>query len=118
MVIEPNTQRAIQSNLTVIAALTTEIAEIEALVKSQMVSRPEFQGLLTIDGIGDILGLTIALETGDIHRFPTVGQFASYCRCVGSQRLSNGKSKGENNRKNGNCSFSPLKAKHDLYKKS
>lgn len=42
------------------------------------------------------------LETGDIRRFPSVGDFASYCRCVGSERLSNGKRKGKGNTKNGN----------------
>ncbi len=41
-------------------------------------------------GIGDILGLTIALETGDIGRFAGVGKYASYCRCVGSEWRSNG----------------------------
>jgi hypothetical protein len=30
------------------------------------------------------------------------GNYASYCRCVESKRISNGKKKGENNRKNGN----------------
>ena len=42
------------------------------------------------------------LETGEIKRFPTVGDYASYCRCVGSQKLSNGKKKGSGNTKNGN----------------
>lgn len=42
------------------------------------------------------------LETGDIRRFEQVGNFASYCRCVESQRFSNSKKKGEGNRKNGN----------------
>jgi transposase len=42
------------------------------------------------------------LETGDIHRFEKAGNFASYARCVQSKRVSNGKKKGENNRKNGN----------------
>ncbi|MCU7860702.1 MAG: transposase [Candidatus Thiodiazotropha sp. (ex Lucinoma kastoroae)] len=49
-----------------------------------------------------LLALTIALETGDIGRFKGPGNYASYCRCVDSQRESNGKKKGENNRKNGN----------------
>jgi len=31
------------------------------------------------------------LETGEIKGFPMVGDYASYCRCVGSQKLSNGK---------------------------
>ena len=63
---------------------------------------PEFQALLSVSGIGKILARTIALETGDIGRFATVGDFASYCRCVGSVRLSNGKKKSVGNTKNGN----------------
>ena len=31
-----------------------------------------------------------------------MGDFSSYCRCVKSNRLSNGKSKGKGNAKNGN----------------
>jgi len=42
------------------------------------------------------------LEVGDINRFSKVGNYSSYCRCVSSQRLSNGKKKAENNTKNGN----------------
>ncbi len=53
-------------------------------------------------GIGNILGLTIMLEVGDINRFPTVSDYSSYCRCVKSERLSDKKKKGEGNRKNGN----------------
>src|ERR671914_1618545 len=64
--------------------------------------RPSFRRLLTMDGIGVILGLTIMLETGEIGRFPRVGNFASYCRCVDSHKLSNGKRKGSGNTKNGN----------------
>ena len=42
------------------------------------------------------------LETGDIRRFESAGNFVSYCRCVPSLKTSNGKKKGEGNRKNGN----------------
>jgi transposase len=42
------------------------------------------------------------LETGDITRFNKAGNYASYARCVDSNKFSNGKKKGENNRKNGN----------------
>ncbi|MCM2314934.1 MAG: hypothetical protein NDJ92_07270 [Thermoanaerobaculia bacterium] len=37
--------------------------------------------------------MTIALETGPIGRFASPGDYASYCRCVRTQRLSNGKSR-------------------------
>ena len=45
---------------------------------------------------------TSTLETGAISRFPTVGHYASYCRCVDSTKISNGKRKGTGNVKNGN----------------
>ena len=61
-----------------------------------------FQSLQGIPGVGKILGRTIALETGPIERFKSAGNYASYCRCVRSQRVSNGKVKGANNGKNGN----------------
>ena len=56
----------------------------------------------SLPGVGPILGQTILLETGPIERFPAVGNYASYARCVPSEKLSNGKRKGEGNRKNGN----------------
>jgi transposase len=46
-----------------------------------------------VRGIGQVPSLMIALETGDVKRFPTVGDFSSYGRCVGSERRSNGKKK-------------------------
>jgi transposase len=61
-----------------------------------------FQRLQSIPGIGNILGLTITLETGPIQRFGSAGQYASYCRTVDSRCVSNGRTKGQNNRKNGN----------------
>ena len=42
------------------------------------------------------------MEVGDIKRFKTDGDFASYCRMVDARHLSNGKQKAENNQKCGN----------------
>jgi ribosomal protein L44E len=42
------------------------------------------------------------LESGDMNRFESVSNYSSYCRCVSSKKVSNGKKKGENNKKNGN----------------
>ena len=78
------------------------INDIETEVRNKVKLKKEFEMLLTVTGIGDILGMTIMMEVGDISRFPRVGQYSSYCRCVESKRLSNGKKKGENNKKNGN----------------
>jgi hypothetical protein len=46
--------------------------------------------------------MTITMEVGDIKRFKTEGDFASYCRLVDAQHLSNGKRKADNNSKCGN----------------
>ncbi len=78
------------------------IRRIEKRVMPQAKLREEFTMLLTIPGIGNILALTIMLEVVDIGRFAKVGDYSSYCRCVESKRVSNGKKKGENNKKNGN----------------
>jgi transposase len=46
--------------------------------------------------------MTITLEVGDIGRFKTDGDFASYCRLVEAQRWSNDQRKADNNAKCGN----------------
>jgi len=91
-----------QNNISTIKHLAKIIKGIEKQVRPQVELRKEFVMLTTIPGIGLILGLTIMLEVGDIGRFFKVGNYASYCRCVDSKRVSNGKKKGENNKKNGN----------------
>ena len=78
------------------------IAKIEKHILEVTKEWKTFQRVQEIPGIGRILGLTIALETGDPKRFADAGNFASYCRCVKSLRQSNSKKKGENNRKCGN----------------
>ena len=98
----PHLVLAAQNNIAAIRFLKDRITSIEREVKSVITLREEFTCLLTIPGIGDILGLTIMLEAGDINRFPQVGNYSSYCRCVRAERLSNGKKKDTNNRKNGN----------------
>ena len=93
---------AVQSSVGIMRYLGEKIKQIEGAVKNRIKLRPEFEGLLTLPGIGEILGLTIMVEVGEIGRFPEVGNYASYCRCVRSSRTSNEKEKGEGNRKNGN----------------
>ena len=85
-----------------IQSLAKSISRIEKAVKAWAREIPLYERLLTIPGIGRILGMTITMEVGDIQRFRTDGDFASYCRLVDAQRLSNGKCKADNNQKCGN----------------
>jgi len=93
---------AVKANLSVISSADEQTEILEHRVTELVKLRPQFRFLKTVPGIGEILALTIMLETGDIRRFSSVGNFASYCRCVGSQKISNGKKKGKGNTKNGN----------------
>ena len=82
--------------------LNAAIKVLETTVNQQCLDTPEYHLLNSIPGVGPIIGQSILLETGAIDRFPHVGNYASYARCVPSERLSNGKIKGYGNRKNGN----------------
>ena len=97
---------AARSNIEIIRHLTETIKNIQKAVKSRVKLRTKFRLLMTIPGIGEILALTIMFEVGDIKRFAKVGNYSSYCRCVRSERVSNGKKKSQNNKKNGNAYLS------------
>jgi len=85
-----------------IEQLNASITKIEQAVLASARELPSYGKLTTLPGVGRILGMTITLEVGDIQRFAGAGNFASYCRAVAAERLSNQKKKGENNAKCGN----------------
>lgn len=82
--------------------LTHQIRRIERVVEGRVELKEPYGYLLTLPGVGKVLGSTIMLETGPISRFSKVGHYVSYCRKVSSQWMSNGKLKGRGNKKNGN----------------
>lgn len=85
-----------------IEQLGQSIERLEKAVLKSARELPCYDKLKTLPGVGPILGMTITMEIGEISRFKTAGNFASYCRAVDSKRTSNEKSKGDNNRKCGN----------------
>jgi transposase len=85
-----------------IAFLARKIKEIENIVEPLVKLNDNYKKLLTVPGVGRILGMTIMLETGPIERFAGPGNYSSYCRAVKTEHTSNGKKKGEGNSKNGN----------------
>ena len=99
---EKEMQTAALASVGLIRHLENEISTIEKMILKKLKVRKEFAKLMTVPGIGKILALTIMFEVGTIRRFPTVGDYSSYCRCVKSIRTSAGKIIGYGNRKNGN----------------
>jgi transposase len=100
--IEEHLVLSAEASVSTISFLSHQINQIHKAVKKKVKLNKSFEYLRTVPGIGEILALTIMLEVGDISRFKKVGHFASYARCVPTERLSAGKSKGKGNRKNGN----------------
>jgi transposase len=99
---EANVTRGLQANVAVLDTLSAEIAALERWLRERVHLRPQFVVLTSVPGIGRVLATLIMLEMGSIERFASVGNFASYARCVDSAHLSNNKKKGEGNVRNGN----------------
>jgi transposase len=95
-------KQSLKATLAVMRCIDAQISAVERSVLAKVKTRADFRALKTVSGIGDVLALTIALETGDIGRFAGAGNFASYARTVNSARESNGKKKGQGNTKCGN----------------
>lgn len=98
----PEHKLAIKANLALLACVREQIKTLEHELVAQAKLREDYQQLLTITGVGKVLALVIALESGDVSRFAAAGHFASYARMVESRRDSNGKAKGVGNAKCGN----------------
>lgn len=111
---DPWLVQAITCGVNVADALQTEIVSLEKTILEQARQRPEFVLLESVPGIGKTLAMTILYETGSLSRFPDAGHFCSYCRCVPSRHLSNGKVKGKGNTRNGNpyLSWAFIEAAH------
>jgi transposase len=98
----PANQLIAQVQAEHIQALDRSIRRIEKAVLGCARELPMYEKLITLPGIGRILAMTITMEVGDVKRFKTDGDFASYCRMVDARRWSNGKCKADNNQKCGN----------------
>ncbi len=85
-----------------IELLSNQIGELNTYLKNVTLEDPKFEILLTLPGVLYVLGLTIYYEMGDIGRFDSVRQFASYCRLVpgisqSSDKVKRGKGSNQGN---------------------
>ena len=64
--------------LRLIDSLDAEIAGCEAALRRLGADHPYVPLLMTVPGIGPVLGYTIAAEIGDIARFPTAKKLTGY----------------------------------------
>lgn len=101
---DPMQKLIAEANVATVEHYNRQIDLMEqALVKHASVQDSrDFNLLMTIPGVGEVLALTILYETIDIQRFPTVRDYVSYCRLAKGTEESGGKIIGSRGGKMGN----------------
>jgi len=91
--------------MSILECYAKELSKLEWFIEQQAKQHNpvHFHILKSIHGIGRILALTIIYEIGDINRFKSVQDFASYSRLVKCKAESAGKSYGAQGNKIGNA---------------
>jgi transposase len=102
---DPAVQKSIEVDLALIDyydCLLTNL-ELDLVQTAKAHDAQTFYRLRSIPGVGKILALVLLYEIHDIHRFPRVQEFVSYCRLVKCAKESAGKRYGTSGKKIGNA---------------
>jgi transposase len=102
---DPAVHKSIDVDLALLGYYDELLRELELhLITAAKQDRANALYLLrTVPGIGKILSLVLLYEIHDIHRFPRVQEFISYCRLVKCAQESAGKRYGTSGTKIGNA---------------
>ena len=101
---DPSVRKAIEVDVSLIDHYDKLLGEVALYITrtAKLHDVQTFTRLQSVPGIGQILALVILYEIQDIHRFPRVQDFVSYCRLVKCAKESNGKRLGTSGKKIGN----------------
>jgi transposase len=103
--LDPAVQKSIEVDLALIGHYDRLLAdrELSIVQTAKEHDAQTFYRLRSIPGVGKILALVLLYEIHDIHRFPRVQEFVSYCRLVKCAKESAGKRYGTSGKKIGNA---------------
>ncbi len=87
----PETQRSVRTELALLAQLVEHIRTVEGRIREVVRETPTMQRLKSVPGVGDILAIVLALELGDVQRFPNAEHLASYAGTVPRLHESGGR---------------------------
>lgn len=87
----PEGQFAVALHEEQVAVLDQQVRSIRTELWRQLRADSDVQRLWRVPGIGMLGAMGIRLEVGDVHRFPSVRQFFSYCRVVPGADNSGGR---------------------------
>ena len=88
----PQTRQSMEVQLKLLDEVEEKILGTEDQIKAVVTGTPAIKLLLTMPGIGPILAVVLAMEIGDVKRFPGPQHLASYTGTVPRIRSSGGKS--------------------------
>lgn len=86
-----HTRRSVEVQLKLLDQVEEQIQECEKDIKEVIEKTPAMKLLTTLPGVGPILAIVIALEVGDVERFPRAEKLASYAGTVPRVKESGGK---------------------------
>ena len=102
---DPAVQKTIEVDLALISYYDERLRDVELSIVQA--AKPHDANTLyllhTVPGIGKVLSLVLLYDIHQIERFPTVQDFASYCRLVKCAKASGGKRVGTSGNKIGNA---------------
>lgn len=103
--VDPSVQHSIELDLNLIEVYDQQLSQVEWKIQkhARHCDHHSLMLLRTVPGIGKILSLIMLYEIHTIERFPTVQDFASYCRLIKCRKESAGKSYGNSGKKIGNA---------------
>ena len=86
---------SVVSLLRISRTLMVTFREVESRLVRELVRHPDLkeriERLMTIPGVGEITGLTWALETAEVERFSSIAKACSYCGLTSALNSSAGK---------------------------
>lgn len=87
----PETRYSAEIELGLLDEIELRIAEVEKRIRGVVKETEEMRLLTTVPGIGPLLGIVVAVEVGDVSRFPSPAHLASYAGTVPRVISSGGK---------------------------
>lgn len=88
----PQTRQSVEVQLELLDHLEEEILGTEKQIEAVVAATAEMKLLTTMPGVGPILAVVLAMEIGDVKRFPGPEHLASYAGTVPRIKSSGGKS--------------------------
>lgn len=87
----PQTRFSVEMELGLLDQVGDQIGRSEEQIRGVVAETPAIQLLMTLPGVGLILGVVLALEIGDVNRFGSAERLASYAGTVPRIAASGGK---------------------------